>query len=377
MYLKITLLSVASARITAERDANLTSAVISSSASVSFVHEHSNSCGLPTSGSCKGDFWKCVGYEFKFCPGWEAIVLAGDCILPNAARVCCDEVPTPCLRDWEAAGVSTSFFCSAASNCLRPSCAQEKYYLESQYSSDMKKDPYLADCFFASSARPKCGNTDAIFGHDNLPLLSDGTSSLLQSTADEVMASAPAASDAEKASLAALLGRAGVPALEEQVSMDTTLSEKDDVTVSANNVPTNGVVGNEDLVNLAETGASATPDNAAADADSAAEEVRAGGEAADATGVEVAAALAEEATAAEGTDCKEAVARRVACTGALYNQMLGDDFLSRILASHLRRGCDQCLRAGSSTPSCPDSLEKIAAQQSLNFYDKTYCKCML
>mmetsp|Transcript_64913 Transcript_64913/g.174057 ORF Transcript_64913/g.174057 Transcript_64913/m.174057 type:complete len:394 (-) Transcript_64913:33-1214(-) len=132
-----------------------------------------NTCGLPQSGTCAGDFEDCYTFETLYCPDWEGIALSGNCIIPNANQICCDEIPEPCRLGWEASGAE-GMFCSKGVNCLRPSCHQEKFYLANMYWKKWCGSNNFGDCFFASAKRSTCEVQDANFGNASVGLSSMG-----------------------------------------------------------------------------------------------------------------------------------------------------------------------------------------------------------
>eukprot|EP00451_Oxyrrhis_marina_P053520 CAMPEP_0204506566 /NCGR_PEP_ID=MMETSP0471-20130131/109316_1 /ASSEMBLY_ACC=CAM_ASM_000602 /TAXON_ID=2969 /ORGANISM="Oxyrrhis marina" /LENGTH=409 /DNA_ID=CAMNT_0051511571 /DNA_START=92 /DNA_END=1325 /DNA_ORIENTATION=- len=135
------------------------SMVVTSAGEVS----RANTCGLPQTGTCAGDFEDCYAFESLYCPDWEGIALSGNCIIPNANQICCDEIPEPCRLGWEASGAE-DVFCSKSVNCLRPSCAQEEYYLSYLYWKRWKGNSNFGSCFFASAQRGACEAENADFG---------------------------------------------------------------------------------------------------------------------------------------------------------------------------------------------------------------------
>jgi len=88
--------------------------------------------------------------------------MAGDCILPQANQICCDQIPAPCRQKWTAKVNGEGAFCSKSTHCLKPSCSQKEHYLAVSY-PERAGDASFSSCFFASAKDTSCASEPALF----------------------------------------------------------------------------------------------------------------------------------------------------------------------------------------------------------------------
>jgi len=214
------------------------------------------------------------------CKNWRMVIREG--VYAKSTQVCCSAIPVPCQQPGQD--------CSSGEDCVTPSCHQLESYL--QFYETKVVDAFgsvgaARECIFGTAK--ECGTADQsfapTFGALQRALIATAVQTKNGDEAKEVEAvenelhgellpSNETHSDGKvnTSSLASLADRASSSEVVSAHSLDTTLSakdredsterdpkrwwvkgldqttdSKDDVTVSANNVPTNGVVGNEDL----------------------------------------------------------------------------------------------------------------------------------
>mmetsp|Transcript_2292 Transcript_2292/g.5072 ORF Transcript_2292/g.5072 Transcript_2292/m.5072 type:complete len:388 (-) Transcript_2292:24-1187(-) len=126
------------------------------------ISRHQSACGL-LGGSCPATYETCFAYSALYCPDWEGIALAGDCIIPQANQICCDQIPAPCRQKWTAKINGEGAFCSKSKYCLKPSCSQKEHYLSVSY-PERAGDASFGSCFFASAIDSSCAVDSAPFG---------------------------------------------------------------------------------------------------------------------------------------------------------------------------------------------------------------------
>eukprot|EP00451_Oxyrrhis_marina_P016430 CAMPEP_0204318002 /NCGR_PEP_ID=MMETSP0469-20131031/6289_1 /ASSEMBLY_ACC=CAM_ASM_000384 /TAXON_ID=2969 /ORGANISM="Oxyrrhis marina" /LENGTH=262 /DNA_ID=CAMNT_0051298997 /DNA_START=76 /DNA_END=864 /DNA_ORIENTATION=- len=206
------------------------------------------------------------------CKNWHRVISEG--VYAKSTQVCCSAIPVPCQLPGQD--------CSTGEDCVSPSCHQLESYLEFYESKvvDVFGSVGAArQCFFSTAK--ECGTKDApmvvTLGGMQRGLI---VTAVQEKTGDETKEVETVESEMHEAGLlqsnnshsggqgkssasASLVDRAssGTREVVSANEMDTTLSEKDDVTTSENNIATSGVVGNEEFVNLIDQGPSVRPVN--------------------------------------------------------------------------------------------------------------------
>eukprot|EP00451_Oxyrrhis_marina_P042699 CAMPEP_0204403652 /NCGR_PEP_ID=MMETSP0470-20130426/6045_1 /ASSEMBLY_ACC=CAM_ASM_000385 /TAXON_ID=2969 /ORGANISM="Oxyrrhis marina" /LENGTH=377 /DNA_ID=CAMNT_0051398835 /DNA_START=86 /DNA_END=1222 /DNA_ORIENTATION=- len=353
------------------------SMVVTSAGEVS----RANTCGLPQTGTCAGDFEDCYAFESLYCPDWEGIALSGNCIIPNANQICCDEIPEPCRLGWEASGAE-DVFCSKSVNCLRPSCAQEEYYLSYLYWKRWRGNSNFGSCFFASAQRGSCEAENADFGTASVGL------SLMGKAKNHKRAGGNRPGFIQE-----LVDRA---AAQDQVG-ERTLNQATD----NKDLPTESSIDAYDKalepMVFADTQALASPRSAPKSSSDVARKLLTARSSLAAEDTEVhdgkkdkkdkedydddedydedydedkkdkkskSKERTPEVQSSEHVRCMLLTDRRQAC--------------SRALEWNFPEYCDNCLEQGTDAPKCDHtSIEEIMSDKKLDFFQKTYCKCLL
>mmetsp|Transcript_59159 Transcript_59159/g.127439 ORF Transcript_59159/g.127439 Transcript_59159/m.127439 type:complete len:255 (+) Transcript_59159:65-829(+) len=213
-------------------------------------------------GDVNDGVWKAV------CGDWKRVIEEG--VVEKSTQVCCSALPGACRGAGD---------CSSRSDCVSPSCGDLDEYLEvfeGRVVEAFGSVREARECLFSTASRCVGGAGDESPGHVGLMDRrgrGGETATLNRSTGEKDLPTESSIDAYDKALEPMVLSDVGGPrkssaSLVDRASsssgevvsangMDMTLSEKDDVTTSANNIATSGVVGNEEFVNLIDQGPSA------------------------------------------------------------------------------------------------------------------------